>query len=404
MIFPPVAGTVLLRQDAQPRAAGADPPCWPLDFGGVLVGQSPRCARLLLVARRSSSSVVCQAGRPFFAAALGVGSVAVGQQRRWRFLGDRNSGDGHAWEDLLAHQFVRDDGLRDLFLAADKRSSAIDAAEWCERVGGKPIANDWAGRRRHLSLHLVLACRRRAELLIPSPLGRLVVLPLVFAGLINVLLFREGAFVHEYYCFYLSAPVAVLAGLFMRAPERADDATGANQADILARRASEAASESASLARRAGRAHRGLAFVALVAVSAHSAQTLTAITRQQSIFYAPEPPESREFVKSIAKVLAERFPPGATIMVDALAHSEALAYYADCKLEHLGVLSATQLNDWLRQPTGGAMLNLDQPRTAQIWLELQRLHAGGPYTFADGIAIEGHRFGVFAPRVADLVK
>jgi len=222
---------------------------------------------------------------------------------------------------------VRTDGFADLIAAFGLRAGAAEFGffDWIQRI------LDWLLRLLTpvgLAAALMHALGRAG---LPVNCRR-TLLPLAAAGWANVLLFRQGAFIHEYYVYFLSAPAALVVG-------------------IVAAKAA---------------APRFLAQIALVSCVLAGVNTAVSLRGQQSNLYASAIPESPRFVVELGLRIAERLPPDAVILVDAAAIGEHLAFYADRRLVHLASATAEDLPKLLAS-SDGIVANIGLPATRDLF-------------------------------------
>jgi hypothetical protein len=237
----------------------------------------------------------------FFAAVLGVAALLGMPRGRALFLGI-----GIASFAVLVFLFwhirtVRADGWTDLLAAFFQRSKAVGLGEWLTTEA------HWLSRlltpvgAAAALLHLGRFVRLRSG-------AEIVILPLAVAGWANVLLFRQGAFVHEYYCYFLGAPAAAVVGL------------------ALAREGT-----------------KNLAAMVLSAMILTGLLVASDLRNQQSKLYASDFPESRRFIADLGRQIAEVFPADAKVLVDVQPIGEHLAFYADRRMKYLAETTEADL-------------------------------------------------------------
>jgi hypothetical protein len=316
----------------------------------------------------------CWSAYPF-AAALAIGALRTDAPRRWflAFIAVLVSSASLVLF-LLYIRLLRHDAWHDLLEAFGARSEGAPIGEWLSTVLQfqiKLLSPLGLGFVAAIVVALVL---RRTNRWFPDDFASLVLGPLLATGLINVCLFRQGAFVHEYYCFFLGVPAALAAGRFV--------------SECLGPTASSLAAVVAT-----GR-------VVLAAHAIHGFATLAALHAQQSIFCASGIPESEGFVKRVAELIAREFPSDATVLVNTLPHGEHLAYYADRRLLNVHTLSPLDWRAEIRGIRGGV---IDTTTAAgEIWVN--RLRSLGARQVNADARIEGHRFEVLVFDAGDLTR
>jgi hypothetical protein len=247
-------------------------------------------------------------------------------------------------------QFVRSDGWTDLRDAFFLRSGGAEFG-----------LGDWLSTMANWLARLLTPIGAAAVLLHVGRIIRLApdaeraVLPLAVAGWANVLLFRQGAFVHEYYVYYLGAPAALIVGW------------------TLAR---DAANAAAPLALGAT-----LLAGSLVAGDLH---------RKQSGLYASNVVESPRFIVELGRRIADAFPADAKLLVDVAPIGEHLAFYADRRMIYLRQATEADLPK-LVNDVDGIVANTRLSATREI-LDRVMAHAGDRVVERREFAVEGHTF------------
>ena len=250
---------------------------------------------------------------------------------------------------LLWHiKTVRADGWSDLLAAFFVRSESVDLSDWLTTMV------NWMLRLLTLGCAAVLLHAMRIVRL-PTESER-AILPLVVAGWSNVLLFRQGAFVHEYYCYYLCAPAAIILG--------------------------------AAIARI--RMSNGVIWIVLLSCVLSGLTTASALRRKQTNLYASDVVESPRFVVELGRRIAERFPTDATILVDTAPIGEHLAFYADRRLIHLAQATEADLPKLL-STADGVVANIRLHSTRKL-LERVLSLAGNRIVKREEFVVEGHAF------------
>lgn len=246
---------------------------------------------------------------------------------------------------------VRADGFQDLFAAFGLRAGAAEFGffDWIRRI------LDWMLRlltpvgAAAVLLHAFGSVGLSAE-------TKRTLFPLAAAGWANVLLFRQGAFVHEYYVYFLSAPAALVVG-------------------IAAARAA---------------APRFVARIALAACVLAGVNTAFSLREGQSNLYASAVPESPRFVVELGRKITEQFPPDAVILVDTAAIGEHLAFYSGRRLIHLDGAPEADLPKLLAS-ADGILANTRLPATRELLDRLLAM-ARGRVVGREDFTVEGHAF------------
>jgi hypothetical protein len=270
---------------------------------------------------------------------------------------------------LVVHiRMVRADGVNDLLAAFLLRSGSA------ERAGGD-AAVEWSATEFHALVRLLspigvaLLAFQIVRLFRPQKVGRpprgfseIVLLPLTCAAWGNVLLFRQGAFVHEYYCYYLGGPVGLLAGLVLGWSPQVDAA------------------------------RRTLVGLILGATAIHGIATLHSLHKQQSTLFATAKTEPEDFVQNLAAMIATEFPSDATILVDALPIGEQLGYYSNRRTISLLERKPDQIEKDLLQ-VRGAVINRSAPGGEAAWNRLLEMVRDRPHRISK-VRVEPFEFGV----------
>ncbi|HVJ82005.1 MAG TPA: hypothetical protein VNC50_13130 [Planctomycetia bacterium] len=300
----------------------------------------------------------CWSGWPgyLFAAASGLVSLRD-RGRSWLFVvGLASTATLIAF---FAHiRLVRADAIGDLLAAFGLRSGTVTLAGWYGSIDG---AID------RLIAPGGLAAALAASVFAFSRFGDRALVPLLAAGIGNVVLFRQGAFVHEYYCYYLAAPLSLAAALGVARLTTVASAGGWWFALLVL-----------ALATRGGRE----------ALRLHE---------KQSNLYATGRAENEDFVERLGAAIAAEFPPDAVILTDALPIGEHLGYYADRRIVYLSELPAERRKDWIKRATGAVLLDgsaggEEVLKAAQS--EGGKVVSGGGWT---GVGPYRIRFARFAP-------
>ena len=284
----------------------------------------------------------------FFAAALGVSALLGMPRGRSLFLGI-----GAASSAVLVFLFwhiriVRADAWSDLLAAFFQRSNAVGLSEWLTTEA------NWISRlltpigAAAALLHLARIVRLRAG-------AEIVVFPLAVAGWANVLLFRQGAFVHEYYCYFLGAPAAAVVGL------------------TLAREGT-----------------RNLAAIVLSAMILAGVLVAGNLRTQQSRLYASDVPESRRFIVDLGRQIAEVFPTDAKVLVDVQPIGEHLAFYSNRRMKYLAETTEADLAKVVAE-ADGVVGNTRLAVTRELLDRVLTL-AGPRIESRREFTVEGHKF------------
>jgi 4-amino-4-deoxy-L-arabinose transferase-like glycosyltransferase len=286
--------------------------------------------------------------------ALALGWTALHDDRRPLFYAAGFSSAAALATVLLHIRWVRDDGLIDLLAAFFVRSAETPLLQWSLTVGGflahmLTPATAGAAVFALVTLPRAFAGQTRA------------IAPLIVAGWTNILLFRQGAFVHEYYCLYLGGALALYsAAAFAQ--------LSASQRQILA--------------------------ILLISTCGYGVLELVRLHAQQSKLYASDVPESERFVVVLGAAIAERFPTDARILCDAAPIGEHLGFYANRRIVHYGEQTAESLPKALAD-ADGLVFNTGLERHAQT-LERVLALAKERVVTTNKFTVEKHTFTAVA--------
>lgn len=209
---------------------------------------------------------------------------------------------------------------------------------------------------------------------LPRYFAQLVLLPFAVAGLGNLVLFREGSFTHEYYCYYLTGLAPLVAAAVLPAPE--------------------AQSLHGDMAN-----NRFLIAILAGAMAIHAGSVYHGIVAQQSIFF-PGRDEPVDFVRQFGNLIRQEFPDDAVVLVSAVDHGPQLGYYAHREVRTVrSGLFATESNDPFESTTGGVVY-LGFPAERQYWESLRRRHAVAALSGRTlrTVVAAGCEFGLVIPR------
>jgi len=283
----------------------------------------------------------------FFAATLGLVALRT-PNGRTMFVGVALTASA-VLAFLLWHiRYVRPDGWNELLAAFFLRSGNVGLGEWVATEA------NWLSRMLTPigAAAVVLHATRLVRL---QPEAERAILPLVVAGWANVLLFRQGAFVHEYYAFYLGAPAALIVGLTL-----ARDGT------------------------------KSLIAIVLGATVLSGLLVASELRKEQSRLYVSDVPESPRFVVELGKKIAEAFPSDATLLVDVAPIGEHLAFYADRKMVYLAQLTEAELGKVVGE-VDGVVANTRLQATRELLNRVLAL-AGDRMVERREFTVEGHTF------------
>jgi 4-amino-4-deoxy-L-arabinose transferase-like glycosyltransferase len=284
-----------------------------------------------------------------FAAALGLVALRQEPNGRSLFVGVGLASTATLLFLLWHIKTVRADGWTDLLAAFFLRSGGVGPWDWLTTMA------DWLLRLLTpvgCAAILLHACR---VVRLPLETER-ALLPLVAAGWANVLLFRQGAWVHEYYVYFLSAPAAVVVGVVISQMQ----------------------------------ARNGVTWIVLLSCISAGLNTSSALRQGQSNLYASDVPESPRFIVELGRKIADRFPADVTLLVDSAAIGEHLGFYADRRLIHLAERAEADL-PLLIASADGVVANIGLQSTRDLLARIVAL-AGNRIASRDEFVVEKHAF------------
>ena len=269
-------------------------------------------------------------------------------------------------------QTVRPDGLKDLFRAFENRASMGTVwRRWPIEIFGHLVK---LFSTIALAISVMNVAVRSGEPATDRQLDTryLVILPLTVAGIGNIVLFSQGSFVHEYYCYYLSGLLAVLAARFYSMIEHLDSPSPS--------------------------AFRWLSMTLVVAMGIHSFRVYWDLSEKQSFFFSAGQRESYHFLAKLGEAIDRQIPHGVVVYSSAMDHGPHLAYYAKREIKYVRFRAKDGGIERKLGPENGAVLYLSYPSDLDFWNYLKENPSQRAGLFEPReIEIEEHPFVFLVP-------